>query len=509
MTTLPDRIHRGTKPSFLAAAGTAVIAALVLIAWPFSFESLWPLSYVVIFFAALVACKAWLLVKAKPASAKTSLGLRRTHAELEARLAERSEELSRARAELEKVRDEMETRVRDRTLSLKALKHAKEEADRANRAKSEFLSRMSHELRTPMNAILGFAQLLEMDDTTPEQRESIAHITRGGRHLLELINEVLDISRIEAGRLSLSPEPVELGEAVGEVIELMRPLAADRDVRLKPPPLDDYYVLSDRQRLKQVLINLVSNAIKYNRLGGSVAISCVKEEGQARIFVHDTGVGIPAERLEQLFTPFERLGAEQSAIEGTGLGLTVAKRLVEAMDGAIGVESVVGQGTTFWLELPLTHSPLVRTELTNGATKPEAADPGDKRTVLYIEDNLSNLRLIERVFLQRPAIELLSARDGAAGLKLTQERLPNLILLDLNLPDIHGAEVLNRLKRDRRCAEIPVVVISADAMNAQKDRLLAAGAAEYLTKPLNIKKFLDVLDRSFDGVIPEGAVISR
>ena len=383
----------------------------------------------------------------------------------------------------------------------RALKEAKKEADRANHAKSEFLSRMSHELRTPMNAILGFAQLLEMDELTADQQEGVAHIIRGGRHLLELINEVLEISRIEAGRLSLSPEPVEISEALRETIELLQPLAADREVRLSAPPVCDYYLLADRQRLKQVLINLISNSIKYNRPDGSVTLTCEAKERRARIFIKDTGIGIPSERLGQLFTPFERLGAEQSSIEGTGLGLAVAKRLVEAMEGAIGVESVPGEGTTFWLEFPLAESPLIRANLTDETPETRQVLSPEQRSVLHIEDNLSNLRLIERVLLRRPAIKLFAARDGVSGLKMAAEELPDVILLDVNLPDIDGYEVLHRLRTDPRCVAIPVIVVSADATERQKNRLLEAGAANYLTKPLNIKKFLEVLDYSLDGAI--------
>jgi signal transduction histidine kinase len=274
--------------------------------------------------------------------------------------------------------------ITERTRVTRALKLAEQEANRANAAKSEFLSRMSHELRTPMNAILGFAQLLEFDDLTADQRDGVAHILRGGRHLLELINEVLDISRIEAGELSLSTEPVEVTSALQETLDLVQPLAAARNVRLISLPCTSRYVMADRQRLKQVLINLVSNAIKYNRLEGSVTITCEASENHARIAITDTGIGIPAERIEQLFTPFQRLGAEHSAIEGTGLGLTVAKRLVEAMAGTIGVESTPGQGTTFWVEFLLTDSALAIAELPHEDASPGSSSfRADAKSSLY------------------------------------------------------------------------------------------------------------------------------
>jgi signal transduction histidine kinase/ActR/RegA family two-component response regulator len=404
--------------------------------------------------------------------------------------------------QLERTNDALKIEIAERKSAENGVREAREEADRANRAKSEFLSRMSHELRTPMNAILGFAQLLEMDELTADQQEGVAHIIRGGRHLLELINEILDLARIEAGRMSLSPEPVEIAEALREAIELMRPLAAERQVQLITPASYESHVLADRQRLKQVLINLISNSIKYNRPGGSVTLTCILKDSRARIFVKDTGIGIPAGRIEQLFTPFERLGAEQGSVEGTGLGLAVAKRLVEAMEGAIGVESVAGEGTTFWLEFPLTESPLVRSKLAEEAFETQVETSKEKRTVLCIEDNDSNLRLIERVLLRRAAVELLAARNGVQGLELARHHFPDLILLDLNLPDIDGREVLQRLQTDPRCSAIPVVVLSADATSGQRERFLRAGAAEYLTKPLNVKKFLQVLDQTLAGSIP-------
>jgi PAS domain S-box-containing protein len=371
------------------------------------------------------------------------------------------------------------------------------EADQANQAKSEFLSRMSHELRTPLNAILGFAQLLEIDSLNPEQEESVGHILKAGRHLLELINEVLDISRIEAGRLSISLEPVPLRGLVQETLDLITPLAAKASVRLDAEAADipDRTILADRQRMKQVLLNLLSNAVKYNHPGGTVSFSYGETpEGRLRISVRDTGPGIPPERMERLFIPFERLGAEQTGVEGTGLGLTLSKRLVELMEGTLGVESTVGQGSTFWVEMALAESPVARLEKDLKTVLAPTASPASKetRTVLYVEDNLSNLELLQRLLAHRPGIRFLPAMQGRLGLDLAREHRPDLILLDLHLPDVQGDEVLRRLREDPKTRRIPVVIISADAMPVQINRLMAAGARAYLTKPLDIKKFLDL-----------------
>ena len=394
----------------------------------------------------------------------------------------------------------MKTDITDRARTEEALKRAKEEADQASRSKSEFLSRMSHELRTPMNAILGFAQLLELENLRADQQESVGHIIRGGRHLLELINEVLDIARIEAGRLSLSSEPVDLAEVLQESLDLVRTLAADRDLSITAPDVDGTFVLADRQRLKQVLINLLSNAIKYNCIGGSVVVRCEPSAGRTRILVADTGPGLSSEDIAQLFKPFERLNAGRGSIEGTGLGLAVARRLTEAMNGTIGVESRPDAGSTFWIELPLARSPLARTDLFEEKNHSSERPAETARRVLYIEDNLSNLRLIEQVLARRPAIELCTATTGADGLRAAQEHTPDLILLDLNLPDMHGFEVLQQLRGMERTERTPVIVISADAMTGQRERLLGAGAADYLTKPLDLRKFLEILDRTLSEI---------
>lgn len=388
--------------------------------------------------------------------------------------------------------------VTERLRGEKVIEQAKDEADRANKAKSEFLSRMSHELRTPLNAILGFGQLLERQNPTQTQRGRIQHVINAGRHLLGLINEVLDISRIEAGRMQLSLEPVCVAEAIGETIDLMRPLAQKRRMTLRVDvDLDaSAHVHADRQRFKQVLLNLLTNAVKYTPVSGKVTVSCAANgNDKLRIRVADTGSGIAQEKLARLFTPFDRLGAEQSGVEGTGLGLALSQRLMQAMGGSIGVENSSHAGSTFWLELPRAESPLEKSTSRKPQThRRQACEGGKKRTVLYIEDNLSNLTLIEQLLEERPEIELLTAMQGQVGLDLARDQSPDLVLLDLHLPDLPGWQVLSQLKANEATTEIPVVVISADATSNQTTRLLKAGAVHYLTKPLDVVEFFRVLD---------------
>ncbi len=376
------------------------------------------------------------------------------------------------------------------------LRQAKEEAERASRAKSEFLGRMSHELRTPLNAVIGFAQILELDDpASDEQRENIQHILKGGRHLLSLINEVLDLAKIEAGRLELSLEPVRIRPLVDDTLALVQPLAAAQRIAVEHRSVGQgtWQVVVDQHRLQQVLLNLLSNAIKYNRPGGTITYS-EPAEGWLRVGVTDTGHGIPAEDMSRLFTPFERLRAERTGVEGTGIGLALSKALVEAMGGTIGLYSTVGQGSTFWFELPRAEHTPPAADATVDAPAAPAAEPQAVSNVLYIEDNLSNLRLVQRIVARRPNIELLSAMQGGLGIDLARQHRPDLILLDLNLPDLSGPEVLERLQRDPQTAAIPLVVISADATPHQIASIMDLGVRAYLTKPLDVQEFLQVLD---------------
>jgi signal transduction histidine kinase/ActR/RegA family two-component response regulator len=390
--------------------------------------------------------------------------------------------------------------VAERTSDLEktfvSLEAARAAAETANQSKSEFLSRMSHELRTPLNAVLGFAQLLDIEALTEDQHESVTQVIKGGRHLLELINEVLDIARIETGNLALSAEPVLPSDVVSDVIDLVRPLAVERSISITTNlrPIDAY-VLADRQRLRQVLLNLLSNAVKYNRIGGTITVGCDQPDpSHLRVTVTDTGGGIPDDLHAKLFQPFERLGAEHTGIEGTGVGLALSRRLAEAMDGTLDFESTVGQGSTFWIELPVVEGPIERLERLNPLTNAVARADTQRHTILYIEDNLANVKLIEHVFAARGNVDIVPAMQGRLGLDLARREQPALVLLDLHLPDIDGRTVLQQLRSDPSTAALPVIVISADATDRQIERLLTDGASAYVTKPIDVAEFLRVVD---------------
>ncbi|MEI7981478.1 MAG: PAS domain S-box protein [Bacteroidota bacterium] len=458
---------------------------------------------------------------------------------------------------------------------------SREEAEKANRAKSEFLSRMSHELRTPMNSILGFAQLMNMGELNPKQKKSVNHILTSGKHLLGLIDEILDISRIESGRLSLLPEPVQLSHIIIEAMDTVQPLADARQIKLEleNSPDSQLFVMSDRKRLKQVLINLLNNAVKYNRQDGAIFVK-TKSMPQndagvvsARISITDTGLGIHPDDIPKLFIPFERIGAEQTYTEGTGLGLAVVKKIMDSMEGAVGVESVVGKGSTFWIELPITEQQISWKEqqknnlklttalivakeeiafqneekaeragelviankelvfqnkekakragelviankelaFQNEEKAKRAAElvvlktkysiesattvPAKTGTILYIEDNIQNAELVEEIIGDyRPEIKLISSVLGEPSVKLATDNMPDLILLDLNLPDMDGSEVLTNLLADDNTKSIPVVILTADATQHQIEKLMTAGAKDYLIKPLDINLFIMVVD---------------
>jgi PAS domain S-box-containing protein len=385
--------------------------------------------------------------------------------------------------------------ISDRRAAEERLREATAEAERANHAKSEFLSRMSHELRTPLNSILGFSQLMQMDGLRDDQVEHIGHVVRSGKHLLALINEVLDLSRVEAGKLSISTEPVDVGAAIEDAVASLHPAAVERAARLSVGRrVAGLYVSADHQRLRQILLNLLSNAIKYG--GGEVVVDVDEGPGDTvTVSVRDNGPGIPADQLPGLFTPFERLHAEGGEEEGTGLGLALSQRLAELMRGSIQVQSEPGTGTTFALTLPRGAPPgLADHEGRDGVgANPE---PTGFR-VLYVEDNLANLRLVEAIVSRRGG-EVVSAPDGRTGMALARIERPDLILLDVHLPDLSGLEVLGGLKGDPTTRQIPIVVLTADATDGARRRATRLGADAFLTKPLDIDALLDTID----GLLP-------
>jgi len=397
------------------------------------------------------------------------------------------------------------------------LENAKMVAEQANLAKSDFLSSMSHELRTPLNAILGFAQLLEAGSPPPTdvQMVRLHQIIKAGWYLLELINEILDLAVVESGKLTLSREPLPLLDVMRECQTMIEPQAQQRGIQMDFIPFDHaLFVNADRTRVKQVLINLLSNAIKYNREQGAVVVTCSTHTPERlRISVKDSGAGLPPEKLAQLFQPFNRLGQENGAEQGTGIGLVVTKQLIELMGGAIGVESTVGAGSEFWIELIRDVAP----QLASGQTMPpeiiqaQAQANAAPRTLLYVEDNPANLMLVEQFIERYPHLRMLSVRNGDLGIALAKLHLPDVILMDINLPGISGFQALHLLRENPVTAHIPVIALSANAMRHDIEKGLEAGFFRYLTKPIKLDELMDTLNMAlglaeteFDGAITRG-----
>ncbi|MDP1831560.1 MAG: PAS domain S-box protein [Geothrix sp.] len=406
-----------------------------------------------------------------------------------------------AQKQIEAERATLNQALEDRNADLE---YAKVVAEKANLAKSEFLSSMSHELRTPLGAILGFAQLLDAGTPppTPTQKLGVDQILKAGWYLLELINEILDLAKIESGKLALSLEPISLAEVMQDCRYLVEAQAEKRSVSMTYPQFGlPTFVQADQKRLKQILVNLLSNVIKYNQVGGKVEVSCLgSAPGRLRICIQDTGAGLAPEQIAQLFQPFNRLeqreGTVEGAVEGTGIGLVVCKRLVELMRGVIGVESTVGKGSVFWIELDLSAAPKTAAAVTEPAALSPAQEAGPARlqTLLYVEDNPANLMLVEEILARRPDLRLLSATDGTRGIEIARTAQPDIILMDISLPGISGIEALKILTEGPTTAHIPVVAISANALLRDIELGLEAGFFRYLTKPIKVTEFLETVD---------------
>ena len=412
------------------------------------------------------------------------------------------EQRERAQREVMRLNVDLEQRVTERTSELELAKAAAEEA---NRAKSSFLSSMSHELRTPLNAILGFTQLLANDaqpNNVERKKEFTGYILKAGKHLLTLINEVLDLAKVESGAVTLSLEAVALEEVVQECRAMIEPLGDQRGLRMTFPDAPGVTVLADRTRLKQILLNLLSNAIKYNRAGGVVAVDCVPEAARrVRISVRDSGPGLSAAQMEELFQPFNRLGQEAGTEEGTGIGLVVTKRLVELMNGSIGVTSTVGIGSVFWIELDSVAP--AAPGAADGAAPPPAAAPGpvaagNGHTLLYVEDNPANLKLVESIISLSPDLRLLSAPDAHLGIALARAHAPDLILMDVHLPGMSGIDALKVLRADPATAGIPVIAVSASAMSHDIELAMSNGFFRYVAKPIDIAEFSAAIDSALE-----------
>ena len=395
----------------------------------------------------------------------------------------------------------LEQQVQQRT---EEFRHAKEEAEQANRAKSDFLSSMSHELRTPLNAILGFGQLLQFDNRDDQAKDSIDEILNAGNHLLALINEVLDLSRIESGQLDISMDEISLNELLADCIKLLTPSLATLQLTLTDniSSQTNHLIHADYTRFKQVMLNLLSNAVKYNREQGSISLDCEPRSAELlRIRVTDTGTGLTEQQQAQLFIPFERAGAENLSIEGTGIGLVITKRLLELMEGEIGFSSQTGNGSCFWVDIRLCakRAASANTDHATGFDNIAASRPSTGKTILYVEDNPANLRLVEQLISNKTPHQIISAPDASLGLDIAQGQLPDLILMDINLPGMDGFTALKQLRANKATRHIPVIAISANAMQKDITRGLAAGFHDYVTKPINISKLLDIIKQLLGG----------
>ena len=395
-----------------------------------------------------------------------------------------------AEEELDKHRDHLEELIKERTVDLE---EARDIAEKASSAKNEFLSRMSHELRTPMNAILGFSQILDMDDLTNKQHAHINEIKVGGEHLLELINDLLDISRIEAGKMEAVIQPVKIIQAIEFAVKSIHPLLEKSNLTIDNKCNNEFEVLADPTRFNQVLINLLSNAAKYNREGGHIEIRCEKVlNDYLRISISDTGLGINDSNMKNLFEPFNRLGAEFSEIDGSGIGLALTKQLVHLMGGEIFAESTPGIGSTFSFELVLSKS----TKISITESKKMEKKLANRKTILYVEDNAANMRVIEAIIDKNDNYDLLTATNGQFGLELAQKNLPDLILLDIHLPKMSGYDVLEKLKSESNTKNIPVIALTADAMPLDIEKGLQAGFVEYVTKPIRIDLLMTAISKA-------------